>query len=52
MVVWKSFHAARPRSAFRVSFPRFPMMASPLRVDSWTSMGWMGVRLGLLLRLV
>ena len=36
MVVWSSFHAARPSSAFMVSLPILPMMALPLRVSSLT----------------
>ena len=36
IVVWNSFQAALPSSAFKVSFPILPIMASPFRVSSLT----------------
>ena len=45
MVVWKSFQAALPSSALTVSFPIFPIMASPFKVSSLTLTLCIGVEL-------
>lgn len=36
IVVWNNFQAALPSSAFTVSLPIFPIMASPFKVSSLT----------------
>ena len=54
MVVWNNFHAALPSSAFTVSFPILPMIASPFNTSSATLTWCIGTELkvafGLLLR--
>ena len=45
IVVWNSFQAALPSSAFTVSFPIFPIMASPFKVSSLTLTSCIGVEL-------
>ncbi len=45
IVVWNSFQAALPSSAFTVSFPIFPVMASPFKVSSLTLTLCIGVEL-------
>ena len=54
MVVWSNFHAALPNSAFTVSFPILPMIASPFNTSSVTATWCIGTELngafGLLLR--
>ena len=45
MVVCNNFHAALPSSAFIVSFPILPMMASPLSTSSLTLTWCMGTEL-------
>ena len=45
MVVWSSFHPARPSSAFSVSLPSLPEIASPFRTLSSMLMRWMGILL-------
>lgn len=45
IVVWNSFQAALPSSALTVSFPIFPIMASPFKVSSLTLTLCIGVEL-------
>ncbi len=42
MVVWRSFQAALPSSAFRVSFVIFEAMGVPWRIAGGRSAGWVG----------
>ena len=50
--MWKSFQAARPSSAFSVSFPRCGIIALPVRTDEGIGggcaivVGWGGLRGG------
>lgn len=45
MVVWNNFHAALPSSAFTVSFPILPMIASPFSTLSSTLIWCIGTEL-------